>query len=289
MVNNLEEKYQIDIMVATRDRHSELALLLQSLRSSSFKNWNLLICDESQTPVTQCYFFNALINRIKLEGHKVKLLRNNISNGVCAVRQLLNDEQQKWNTGSNLCLRLDDDVLLTEDYIFKLLQVIETGYDMSTGVIPLLSTPEVEREVKFVKPIICYHKLDKEGNIIERKDDLGFCYLTEEILPCHQFRTNVLYKSEINKKISYPKTLTQTGFREELWFSFKVIIEGYTLGVNTMAKAFHLQTPSGGTRYAPQLYAQNVALDEDTTNKWVKEQFLKHGDFLQRYSEKVVK
>ncbi len=277
---------RITIHLTTKDRHSELYGCLISLRNQKFKDWDLILLDESKTPITQCYFLNYIINRIKLDGHKVKLIRNDMSQGVCWARNKLIEED---SYGNPLSFRCDDDVILEKDYIGKLLEVIDKGFDMSSGCIPLLGQPELIRENKFVKPMICLHKLDNEGNIIVRNDDLGFCYLEKEILPCMQFRTNVLAKSKIFKEIKYPSVLTQTGFREELWISFQAIIRGYKIGAHTGAICFHLSTPSGGVRpNDPNQYVQNVQLDEETTNKWVKEQYKKYGNFLEKYYDKFM-
>ena len=274
------------IHCCSKDRHSELALMLQSLRTQTIQDWDLLLLDESKTPITQNYFLVALINRIKLEGHCVRILRNELSQGVCYSRNKLIESDISNN---DYVLRLDDDIILEPDYIQKLLNVINKGFDMASGVIPLVSMPQIKREVSFVMPIINKHELDNEGNLILQKDDCGFGYIEEEIIPTHQFRTNCLYKTEINKKVSYPLNLSHTGFREEGFFSVKAIVEGYTIGVNTHAICYHLACPSGGVRANQQLYSQNVQLDDNTFKQYIKDLFLKHGDFFSTYNLKVIK
>ena len=269
---------RVTIHVATKDRHSEVALLLQSLRTQTYTHWDIMILDDaSGTPLKTHNPTMALLQRIKFEGHKVKMLRNDFSNGVCGARNKLIDKDTYNN---EFVCRLDDDVVIEPDYLERLLEVINGGFDMATGVVPLVMQPEFERDPEVLGDIICEHKLNKKGELIERKDELAFCYLNKagNIFPCHQFRTNCLYKSEIQKKVRYPTNLTKVGFREELWFSFKAIIEGYKIGCDIQAKTYHFQTPSGGVR-TPD-YAQCVALDEETTNKQIKKWFKKHGDFL---------
>jgi len=275
---------RISVHLATKDRHSELALTLESLRKQSYTDWDLIILDDaSGTPMLQAYFIQALINRIKLEGHKVKLLRNDFSQGVCAARNKCIDED---DFGNKYTFRCDDDVLLEDDYLELLLSVInDWGYDAASGVIPLLAHPEWKRSTKL--KLINEHVLDKEGNLISNKDECGFCYVDWQIVPTHQFRTHCLYKSEINKKVRYPDNLTFTGFREEGFFSMSMILEGYKIGVNTGAVAYHLSCPSGGVRV--QQYQQNVALDDETFRKWLKKKFEENGNFLEKYNKKVMK
>ena len=84
------------IHICSKDRATEVALLLQSLRTQTFTDWNLLILDDaSRVPLQQFYFINYLIQRLKLEGHDVKILRNEISAGVSMARQTLVDYTMK--------------------------------------------------------------------------------------------------------------------------------------------------------------------------------------------------
>ncbi len=272
------------IHICNRDRWTELGFVLQSLRDQTYQDWDLIILDDaSGSPILQSHFLIALLNRIKLENHKVKVIRNNQSFGCCYARNKCIEDD---DFGNPLTCRLDDDIIMMPDYLERLINVINLGYDMASGVIPLISIPEIKRDTKFIKPIINEHKLDDKGNIIQQKDDCGYCYLQDEIIPTHQFRTNALYKSEIHKKVKYPNNLTTVAFREEGFFSFGAIINGYKLAVDTGAVCYHLQTPSGGNRRPD--YAECVKIDEETWRKWVKKMFIKHGDFLSKYNKEVI-
>lgn len=274
-------KDRITIHILTKDRHSELALLLDSLRYQTYQNFDILIVDDcSGTQIQNCYFILGLINRLKLEGHKIKLVRNDFSQGCCYGRNKCIEEDTFDNP---LTLRLDDDVILEKDYIEKLVETIDSGYDMATGIVPNLSYPEVKREVRFVGDIMNEHKLDNDGILIMNKDECGFDYIEDKIIPTHQFRTNCLYKSEINKKVRYPINLSTVAFREEGFFSFSAIIDGYKLAVRTGAKCFHLQCPSGGNRRND--YSECVKIDEETWRKWIKNKFKQHGNFLEKYNK----
>ena len=214
---------------------------------------------------------------MKLEGHKFVILRNERSDGVCAARQKLNEYVLK-HSKSEYIARLDDDVILEKDYLERLLNAIKQGYDVASGITPLFGSPELKREVSFVMPVINKHSFDSGGNLIEAKDDCGFSYIEEAIIPTHQFRSCALFKREVVEKIKYEDNLTRVGFREEGFYSFRSIIAGFKIGVDVQAKAWHFAAPSGGTR-SPE-YAQNVQLDDETFRKWCKKQYEKHGDFL---------
>ena len=90
---------RVSLHIATRDRTSELALLLQSLREQTFQDWDLVIVDGSKPkPFWEyCKFLNDLVTRIKCEGHGVQLLRDD-GIGVCQARNKML-EQDKWKNG----------------------------------------------------------------------------------------------------------------------------------------------------------------------------------------------
>ena len=265
---------EIDILVVSRDRHSELALLMQSLRTQTFQNWNLYILDNaSGTPIINSHFIIMLINRLKLEGHKVKVIRNNIDFGICYARNMLNTLQLEEGTG-NFSMRLDDDVILQPDYIEKLFEVIDKGYDIASGIIPLIGYPEIKREIKFLNGEINKVQINENGDVTYFGDDCGYCYLEQQIIPAGHFRSCALYKSEINKKIKYPDNLSRYGFREESFFSLSCKMAGYKIGVHTGAIAYHIQTPSGGGR---QYSTTDIIQQDDITFvKWIKKKWKEH-------------
>lgn len=263
---------EVDILVSSRDRHTEIALLMQSLRTQTHKKWNLFILDNaSGTPLNQIHFIGNLINRLRCENHAVTILRNEVDFSICSARNRLCEEQIKIGTGE-YSMRLDDDVIPEQDYIEKLVKVIEKGYDLASGVTPQLGVPFFERETKFVKPVINNIKINTDGDITYFGDDCGWCYLKEEIIPTAHFRSCALYKSEINK-IKYPDNLSKYGFREESFLSIKLLMEGYKMAVNTKAIVLHLQTPSGGGKSYPNMN-EIIMRDDLAFKQWVKKKYL---------------
>jgi len=268
------KKYRVSIHICTKDRHTELALLLQSLRTQYFKNWDLVILDESQTSILNNNFLPHLLNIIKMEGHHVNIIKNELSLGVCNARNKLIEED--YFDDCNLKLRVDDDVILEQDYIYKLLMVIDAGYDIASGVTPNANQPIMERDVKHVKPIINKKLVDEKGELITYGDDCGYGYMTEDIIPAHEFRSNAIMKREVVEKIRYPSNLSPVGFREEGFFSTLALIEGFKIGVNTKAIAYHLRTPFGGCRFPD--YTEKVISDDAYYKKWLKEKIEKKGN-----------
>jgi glycosyltransferase involved in cell wall biosynthesis len=273
----------IDIMVCSKDRPTELALLLQSLRTQTHKEWDLFIMDDgSGLSYTNHHFISSMINRIKLEGHQVIYWRNDIRYGVTKLRQKVVDRILEEGKGEAI-LRLDDDNILNPDYIERLIKVLEKGFDIASGLVPHMAIPFIKRETRFVKPFIADITLNEDGSIKNFGDDCGCEYLEKEIIPSPHFRSMALIRKKVHEKIKYEDNLGFCSFREEEFFSFKAIIEGFKIGVDTGAIGYHLQTPSGGER-TPE-FQNNLGYNHNRLNEFTKELFKTHGDFINKYKE----
>jgi glycosyltransferase involved in cell wall biosynthesis len=278
-------KGRISIHIPSKNRPVELALCIQSLRTQTYQNWDLLILDDgSDGGYENVYYLMYLFNRLKLEGHLVKMLRVQFSLGMSNSRQYLIENDDFEN---EFVAEIDDDVILEEKYFEKLIEVINKGYDMASGVTPPIMQPELVRKNSFVHPIINRIDLDETGKIINYQDDCGMAYEDSEILPADQFRSCRLWKSEITQKCSYQKNLSPVGFREDAFFCMKAILNGYKIGVHTHAYAYHLMCPSGGCRNIN--YPLCVQLDHESFEKFIINNFKEKGDFLKEYHERVLR
>ena len=276
---------KIDIMICTKDRPSEVGLLLQSLRTQFHQDWDLFIYDDrSGTPLLEYHFIKCLINLLKQENHRVFILREEqIRYGVTKLRQKLVDKIMELGTGEAI-LRLDDDNILEPDYIENLVKTLDSGYDIASGLVPVAFQPSIRRQTKFVKPFIADIKLNKKGEIEKFGDDCGYMYLEHEIIPSPHFRSMALIKKTVHEKVKYESNLGFCSFREEEFFSFRALIEGFKIGVHTGAIAYHLITPSGGER-TPE-FQNNLDFNHGLLNNFTKELYKEHGDFIFDYKKK---
>jgi len=235
------------VLICVRDRPTELALLMQSLNTQTYKDFDIYVLDDcSGTPLQSYHFFNCL-NSILKQNHRVFIKRTEFCEGVSNARQKIVDWVRGMPFKYKYYARLDDDCILTEDYLERLIKVIKEGYDLASGV-TIPCQPSLKRDPKFLKGIVNRVILE-EGNFIMNGDDCGMEYTESVILPAHHFRSCALYKSEIHDKVNYvPTTLSWHGFREEQIFSFRLIMEGFKIGVDTGAVNYHQNTNSGGER-----------------------------------------
>lgn len=280
------KKGRVSINILTKDRPTELGLLLQSLRTQTYQAFDIFILDDcSGTPIQTYSFLRTLFERLRYEGHYIEIFRNQFSKGISLNRQKLAEDCRKFVDNEYIC-RLDDDTILEKDYLELLVAGIETyGFDLMSGVTPPMANGLWKREVSFVSPIINRVVLDNEGKFVINGDDCGHVYLTKTVLPTHHFRSCALYKALVHDKVSYEDNLTHCGFREEEFFSFRMMLAGYTLGVNTQAIAWHLMTPSGGDRR--QNYADLSLQNQKLLNKFVRKMYSMYGDFIETYNKKL--
>src|SRR3990167_6770786 len=274
---------KIAIMIATRDRPTELSLLLQSLRTQTIKNFDIFILEDySGTPLQNYHFLVCLINKLNEEGNFVRVDRTPFNYGVSKARQQLVKMVKETRDYEYMC-RLDDDVILEHNYLEQLMEVIVQGYDLASGVTEFIGAPSFMRESRFIKPVANKVILDKEGKFIYNGDSCGMLCLDKSILPIHHFRSCALYKTKIHDKVSYDSKLTKHGFREEEILSFKMIINGFKLGMNTKAIAHHLLTPSGGERFAES--NEMVKTNQEVLEEFTKDMYKEHGDFIIKYND----
>jgi len=285
MIKEKRIKGLIDVQICTRNRVSELGLLLQSLRTQTYQNFDVFILDDgSNSDIRTHHFIQCLVNSLKIEGHRVNIIRNESGSGVSKARQRLVVESMENGYGE-LCGRIDDDVICRPDFFEKLIKVIDAGYDLASGVTTPIMQPKQIRQLNHVTPIIDECIL-KDGKLVVNMDDCGNGYAEEAILPCDHFRSSAIYKKELHDAgVDYNNTLTKHGFREEQLFSFRAILKGFKLGVHTQADAEHLLTPSGGERFAES--NELIQVNELELRKFCKQAFEKYGNFIEDYHKKL--
>jgi len=260
------------ILINVKDRPTELALALQSLRTQTFQEFDIFVLDDcSGTPLQSYHFLNCLTAMLKLEDHHIFFKRTEFTHGVSRARQAIVDWCLETYDYEYLC-RLDDDCIFKSNYLEKLFEVINKGYDLASGV-TIPCGPVLKRNTKYISnQIVNRVILDDEGNYIMNGDDCGMPYVDEKILPAHHFRSCALYKSSIHTKHDikyYPTRLSMHGFREEQFLSYKILMAGLKIGVNTGAINYHQMTPSGGERPTQNMtqFNQDALIEYTKNNK----------------------
>ena len=273
------------LLIGTKERPSELGFLLQSLITQTYQDFDVMILDDaSGGPIESYYFIRLLMDKLRQDGHMIIYGRNGQSYGISRMRQQMVDIGLK-ETQCELFCRVDDDSILDPEYLQRLVETIDAGFDIASGVVPPFAQPVLARSHLLVQPLINAVMLDNEGNFIFNGDDCGYLYTNNVVLPAHHFRSCAMIKRKVHEKVSYPGHLTFSGFREEELFSFDAIVNGFTIGVNTGAIAWHLNTPSGGDRREGK--EQMNQINEECLLRHTRQLYKKHGDFIRAYNNKL--
>lgn len=272
------------IHIASRDRATEVALLLESLRTQTYQDFDIVILDDgSEVPLQNFYFIQYIVNKLKMGGHNVNLLYNQIPSGVSQARQTLVDFSMKYGEHKYI-VRIDDDSICDSKFLEKLKEGIDAGYDLVGCLVPPYAMVPQYRDIKHVKPIIGECRLNDKAELIMNFDDCGYLYTKEELIPSHHFRSSCMYKKDMHKhNINYNSRLSKNGFREEQIFSFKALCAGYKIAIHTGAVCWHMLTPSGGEKDTMNMTQFNQGVFEDTIKKMYEE----HGDFIHAYNVKL--
>ena len=113
----MKKKYKVAILIGTANRAGEVGLLLQSIRTQTWQNFDVYLLDDaSQVPLGSFYFITNLINRMKLEGHNIFVKRNDTSKGISRMRNQM-AKCAVEEGGCNLFCRVDDDTILEKDFL----------------------------------------------------------------------------------------------------------------------------------------------------------------------------
>jgi len=271
---------RITCQIATRNRCGELYGMLASLHQQDFKDWDLIILDESETPSINYKYVYDLITRMKHEGHGVKFLSNQLRKGISNARNLALKEDN-WNEWA---VRIDDDSIIDKNYLSKLVAVAEDklkkGIKVGAvgGVVPPLGAPQIYRNSKKIKVFneIKFIESSENSITVQIDDDGGYSYHPGKVIPSHHLRSSFLFNVKAAREINgFP--LDQggmIGWREETKFSMKLVWAGYKLFTDTSAVCWHQRSNSGGGRMSN--YAEYVSLQEAHFQKWASRQYKKN-------------
>lgn len=260
---------RVSVHIVTKQRMGELYGLLVSLWKQTYKEWDLILVDSSNPSSYNFKFINDIIGRIKADGHAVKLLSDYSNKGVGRARNIAieNDDLNK------LCVRIDDDSILENDFLERLIKTYEekVSQGIKVGgvgcVVPILV--DIGHMINKVPSVL--NKVEFGENMFLLGDDCGSAYMEKKVVPAHHLRSSFLFDKEASILVgNHPEHLGLTGFREETVFCLNMLMKGYKFYVDTGAVCWHQMASAGGVRTDD--YVEQVNKCNDWFNSWV----LKH-------------
>jgi len=295
---------RIQVEICTHKRAGELAMLLTSLMYQTYQDWDLILLDgHKESPIRNQKYINDILIRMKLQGHGVKYIVQQVRKGISNARNIAVEAAfpSEWH------LRIDDDSVLDPMYIEKLFNIIYEGQPSwnKTWDGELVFTDWKLEDIGIVGGIvpyfggpILYRNSEKLGNLFERitynngkievTDYGGNHWYPKIILPSHHIRSSYLFRKSLWDKVNgFSEDMggMVSGYREETDFCIKAAYEGYKFFVDTSAIAWHIRSASGGVKpetpnpmQAQQEYAQAVQINENHFQRKFMRLYRKKGD-----------
>jgi GT2 family glycosyltransferase len=237
MVKQSELKGRIGLHILTRNRPEYLYGLLITIWRQTIKNWDLVIIDNSDDWVENYKYIFDIINRIRLEGHRVLVHRNT-------------DDSLRKNIGGsrNIAIelddcefgcRIDDDSILEPDWLERQYKIIIKDEKIAAvgGLVPYTGVQYYRQTPRPFNPIF----KDKNTKEWVFSDDGHFRFKGEEIIESHHLRSSFMFRNKVAREVGmHGMEYGSTGFREETDFCLKMINAGYKLYTDIQCLAWHM-------------------------------------------------
>ncbi len=258
--NIISEK--ITITIPTRNREDYLIKLLESLKKQTFKNWDLIICNDSVD------FGTDVLNKIKeiRKKHNVKILKGHKRGPAKAHDMMFRKAKTEW------IFRIDDDNTLDEKCLETLVKESKNMENV-VAIAPLVLSPfksvNEQTVVDFDPPKVVIEDflsaaslqqyIWNKSPVLTKVEHLHSCFMYRKSLA--EKVGGFIYNENKDSIVSYG---------EETIFSYKLFKLGYNLLVCKNAKTFHYLAENGGTRDNSSVYNQNRLIDFEIFKKEIQ-------------------
>jgi GT2 family glycosyltransferase len=236
---------KLSVVIPTLNRPEYLGVTLSSLLNQTFKEWDLIIVDDSNQSIKQFYLIKGLLNLLHHQGHTFKVIRGN-GGGMDAALNL-----GQSISGAELILRMDDDVWMERDYIRLLYECIiqDSSIGGVGGVCPNVFHTKEKLTKMDPKTESWGGLIIREGGVFKFPEKQSYIHHASEPYEVEHLRGYFLYrKSAVEEVGGFPTDYSQFARREELDTSIRMRMAGYKLMVEPRAICWHLFAMRGGTR-----------------------------------------
>lgn len=246
---------KIEICIPTRNRYENLSILLYSIANQTYKNFSILIVDDSdqQFNLTQIPFINPTLNFLTNNDNNWRVVFGS-KKGPHYSHKLILEEAK-----SNYIFRVDDDVTLDPTCLERLVETI-TSDDNCAGAAPLVLNPNVSkgkqtlpdswRQLEQFDTKVTY---DSKSKHVNHSPGIQWNFhLDDKPKKTEHLHSTFLYKKAVAVAVGgwdeMLSELSTKGMTEETWFSYKLFKAGFNLYVDPRSVVWHYQSPTGGVR-----------------------------------------
>jgi len=231
---------RVSVTFITKDRPGFAFLCLSSLLAQSFREWDLVVVDDSDPPLSRYVEFKFLFQLMEHYGHKVTLVEGQ-NLGIT----------QGWQRGMELSdaplgQRLEDDVWLEPTYLERLHRVIVRDGRIAavagSNPNPFHQNPRWEF-TSFPNFLVIQQDslipIDGQNTLLDTDKTYGVCHL-------HGL---FMYRTEAVQAVGgFATHMSRFGHRDETDLTLRLYFAGYELLVCPWARLWHAEAPYGGSR-----------------------------------------
>lgn len=247
----MKQSPRITVCVATKNRTDMLHQLLWSLIRQEYKEWDLVIVDDSDVPVdwNNCGVYPRLFMEINRTGHRVKFVSGPRAGKIGLAYQFGFLQRFPDNP---LFFRVDDDSFLEPNYFKQLVPSLKNGTAAAGGLF-LHPGGEIEEWGPGDDRL-------KHGTIQHLSDQCNiqwFKHRAGNLIEVEHLTANILFSVEWLDRIGgFDSRYNQ--HRDETQATWRLNVEGGKLYVHPGAVAWHLRGVNGGARGAhPNVYLED--------------------------------
>ena len=147
-VELIEKKFTISVAIPTIGRVETLPTVLTALSFQTHPIKEVIIYDESPTPIMESYVVNQALDVLSLQGVGTKVVRNRLLKGIGAARYAMAEEAK-----CPYVLMVDDDVVLLPDCLEQLVGYVDNPWVVPTcRLIPAGFTSDGYIDSEIVEP-----------------------------------------------------------------------------------------------------------------------------------------
>lgn len=251
-IKPVNEGDRVLVDICTRDRHQYLCSLVTSLLCQTFKQWDILIqCDDADESMPNDYHVMSLMYRCQHEGHGWRIIRSHRQGPHIAHDRTLQMAADDPNYKYKLVCRIDDDIVLTPDFLKNLYDEFRKDKECSLGAVAGVLLDPKRPDKEQMAPSGYEKDLNYAGKIEPNWPWPYVCRYPPGTKPreVEHLYSSFMYRVEVATAIGgYCRKYSQIGHREESDFSYRFHLAGYRLLVQPESVGYHFCAPSGGIR-----------------------------------------
>ena len=258
----IKQNEKIAVAIPTKNRHGYLVALLTSIIHQTYANWILVINDSSQPPVEENDTLKDLFTLIKNKGHEIKIIHS--ESGWDRHQRAM----EAIPESIEFIIRIDDDLVMAPTFLEEILKPF---YFFSNRFLAAVGgcypEPYMRRmylDTRLTEPLWTA-KVDEPTWRLQ-----GHYYNERQVVEVESLLGHAIcYRRSAVKDVGgwAVKGYSQQAYREESDLCARLVIEGYELMVTTDALAWHLISPSGGSRLIKKTPKGNVLVSDIPSTK----------------------